>query len=93
MDVESIQARNRFVQRCLKLLSSALRWRSLAKEVLLPAGGEGEGVGAGLKWVAALSMELVERTMLPVLEAGWETGGSEVAAKVSVAGLLQSRHS
>ena len=75
MDVESIEARNRFSQRCLKLLGSALRWKSLAKEIILPAGGEGEGVGAGLTWVAALSSELVERTMLPVLEAGWETGG------------------
>ena len=31
----------------------------------------------------ALANELVRKVMLPVLEAGWETGGSEIAKMVS----------
>lgn len=84
--MEGITARQAFLQRCLKLLTNALRWRKYAQDPLrLPAAADpksAEGCGAGLSWTEALSRELVEKTLLPVAEAGWETGGAEVAQKV-----------
>jgi GC-rich sequence DNA-binding factor len=82
--MEGITARQAFLHRCLKLLTNALRWRKYAKQTLLPTGHAGEGLGAGQTLQAALVHELVERTMLPVIEAGWETGGSAIASRVSI---------
>jgi GC-rich sequence DNA-binding factor len=90
---EAIQARQRFARRCYKLLSNAMRWRRYAKAFILPAGGEGYGLGAGGSWETCLARELVEKVLLPVLEAGWETGGSVIASQVRRQLALCHRHS
>lgn len=94
MDVEAIEARNRFSRHLVKLLSNALRWRKYTRGLVL---GQGEvpssasedavqGFGTGQSWEPFISDELVEKTLLPVLEAGWETGGEEIAGKVRTLG-------
>ena len=84
LDMEAIDSRTRTSQRMFKLLSNGMRWRKYAKTLILPAGGEGDGVGAGTTWETCLARELVGKAMLPVIDAGWETGGSILAAKVSL---------
>ena len=63
----------------MKLLSSGIRWRRYAKSIVLP---QGSGPGAGAPFEACLVNELVDRCMLPVIEAAWDTGGKEVAQQV-----------
>lgn len=77
--MEAIQARQRFLQRQLKLLSNGLRWRRYSKGIILP---QGSGPGAGVPFEACLVHELVSKCMLPVIEAAWDTGGKEVAEQV-----------
>lgn len=79
IDMESIQARQRYLQRQLKLLSSGIRWRRYARSTVLP---QGSGPGAGAPFEACLVNELVDRCMLPIIEAAWDTGGKEVAQQV-----------
>lgn len=78
--MESIQARQRFLQRQLKLLTNGVRWKRYAKGIILP---QGQGAGAGAPFEACLVNELVVKCMLPVIEAAWDTGGKEVGQKVS----------
>lgn len=42
----------------------------------------GEEVGGGGTLDELLVRECVAKVMLPILEAGWGTGGSEIASKV-----------
>ncbi|KAL4245564.1 Intron Large complex component GCFC2-like protein [Abortiporus biennis] len=66
-DPEAIPARRRFLSKRRKLLTNLLRWRRYT--------GERLGIGA-------LATTLVERSMLPMSESGWEVGGEEVMTKV-----------
>jgi hypothetical protein len=77
LDINAIMARHRYALRLTKLASCALRWRRLAKGVTFPAG---LGQGSSLDFVIAV--ELVEKCLLPVLEAGWHTGEQETAERV-----------
>lgn len=79
--MEAIQARQRFLQRQLKLLFNAMRWRRYSKGLIL---AQGQGAGAGAPFEACLISELVIKCMLPVVEAAWDTGGREVGQKVSL---------
>lgn len=50
------------------------------------AGGSGDGlleVGAGGSFDELVQRELVARTVLPVVEAAWASGGAEIAKSVS----------
>lgn len=88
IDMESIQARQRFLQRQLKLLTTGVKWRRYAKNIVLT---QSSGPGAGAPFEACLVGELVDRCMLPVIEAAWDTGGKEVAQQVSGNERLASR--
>jgi GC-rich sequence DNA-binding factor len=80
LDPAAMDARNRFARRLLKLLHNALRWRTYARGILLRSS-EG-AAGGGLPLEQTLAVELVGKVLLPVLEAGWETGCREIAVKV-----------
>jgi GC-rich sequence DNA-binding factor len=86
LDPSAFAARNRFARRALKLLNNALRWRAYARGVLLPpaseAGASGEGGTGSMTLEQTLVNELVAKVLLPVLEAGWETGCREISVKV-----------
>lgn len=66
-DPEAIPARRRVLTRQRKLLSCILRWRKYTGELF--------GVGQ-------LTTRLVERSILPVAESGWEVGGEDSLRKV-----------
>jgi GC-rich sequence DNA-binding factor len=78
---ESMAARNSFLNKYYKLVQDGLRWKSKAKGIRLPTDWEGVGRGLGLEEM--IKGELVDRTLVPVLEAAWETGGKEVGVKVN----------
>lgn len=85
--MEAIQARNRFLERSLKLLNNANRWRRYARNVVHLAAAEGSdingvSVGSQMPFEECLAKELVGKCMLPVIEAAWDTGGRDVANKV-----------
>lgn len=85
-DPSVFPARNRFLRRQLKLFSNAVRWRRFAKDVRMhDAGGVAGGSGT---FDQLLIWQLVAKVMLPVLEAGWGTGGSEIATRVRTHSLL-----
>jgi GC-rich sequence DNA-binding factor len=67
-DPEAIPARKRILARMSKLLDSILRWRKYA--------GDLSGIGL-------LVTRLVENSVLPIAESGWEVGGEAAARKVS----------
>lgn len=92
-DPSTFIARQHFLHRLLKLVRACQRWRRFMRALRVPAlpvpVGEGEGgggavleVGAGATFDELVQRELVARTMLPVLEAAWTTGGEEIARKV-----------
>lgn len=78
-DPSTFIARTRFVRRQHKLLQNSMRWRRYAKSVKLPVG---DGIAAGGTLEELLVRELVAKVVLPVVEAGWGTGGEEVARQV-----------
>lgn len=66
-DPEAIPARQRFLNRRLKLLRNLVAWRKYA------------GNKYGLD---RLATTLLEECVLPVAESGWEVGGEERVRKV-----------
>lgn len=81
--MDGIEARNRFLNKCYKLLKQGLRWRKHSKRLVFEQLEREEwgGRGKGLEYI--LSNMLVGQIMLPILLAGWDTGGQAIAAKVS----------
>jgi hypothetical protein len=75
-----MEARNRFARRLLKLLHNGLRWRTYARGILLHPSEGAAGGSSPLE--QTLAVELVGKVLLPILEAGWETGCREIAVKV-----------
>ena len=75
LDPDAILARNRFAMRYLKLASQALRWRTYAKSAPIPGSG-------GVSIEAFTARDLVGAVIWPVVEAGWTTGGRDVAERV-----------
>ncbi|KAH9924304.1 GCFC-domain-containing protein [Epithele typhae] len=67
-DPAAVPARQRVLMRQRKLLAGLLRWRKAA----------GDRFGAG-----ALVTRLVQDSMLPIAETGWEVGGEDVMRKVA----------
>ncbi|BGP49978.1 hypothetical protein JCM10450v2_005883 [Rhodotorula kratochvilovae] len=86
-DPTTFLARQHFLHRQLKLLRTCQRWRRFMRALRVPAlpveieGGVLE-VGAGGTFDELVQRELVARTVLPVVEASWASGGEEVAKKV-----------
>jgi len=79
MSPDCIQARHRYGQRLTKLVMTSLRWRSLAKGVTFPIG-----FGYGLSLDMFIAQELVEKCLLPIVEAGGQIGQAEIAEKASL---------
>ncbi|GAA5889079.1 hypothetical protein JCM8208_007763 [Rhodotorula glutinis] len=85
-DPSTFVARQHVLHRALKLVRTCARWRRFMRALRIPAlaveieGGVLE-VGAGATYDELVQRELVARTVLPVLEAAWATGGAEVANK------------
>ncbi|GAA5935558.1 hypothetical protein JCM3775_003350 [Rhodotorula graminis] len=85
-DPSTFVARQHVLHRALKLVRTCARWRRFMRALRVPAlpvevdGGVLE-VGAGATYDELVQRELVARTVLPVLEAAWATGGAEVANK------------
>jgi len=65
---DAIPARRRFLNRRVKLVKSLLRWRKYT----------GERFGLGM-----MLAQLMERSIVPIAESGWEVGGEEIVRKVS----------
>jgi len=65
---DAIPSRRRFLNRRLKLVKNLLRWRKYT----------GERFG-----LAGMLARLIERSVLPIAEGGWEVGGEEIVRKVS----------
>jgi len=65
---DAIPARRRFLNRRLKLAKNLLRWRKYT--------GERFGLGGMLA-------RLIERSIVPIAESGWEVGGEDIVRKVS----------
>ncbi|KAK0201965.1 nineteen complex-related protein 2-domain-containing protein [Desarmillaria ectypa] len=65
---DSIPARRRFLVRRIKLLQNLSRWRRFT--------GERYGIGQSIT-------RLVDGTLLPIAEGGWDIGGEELMHKVS----------
>ncbi|KAM0752770.1 hypothetical protein T439DRAFT_342265 [Meredithblackwellia eburnea MCA 4105] len=76
-DPSTFEARNRFANRHVKLVTNALRWRRWGRSLRLHSGGN--LVGAGGTFDELITRELVAKVLLPVLEASWGTGGAEIA--------------
>lgn len=90
-DPSTFAARTRFARRQLRLLRNALKWRRYARSLRMQRSGEEDEVqlaGGGLLFDELVQRELVAKVILPVVEAGWGTGGEEVGAEVSAAGLM-----
>lgn len=81
LDTDAIEARNRLARRLSKLVSMAVRWRRYARGLTLPLGS---GPGSGSSWDLFIDVELVRNLALPILQAGWQTGGKEIVAEVSL---------
>jgi len=69
---DAITTRKRFLNRRVKLLKNLLRWRKYT----------GERIGLGM-----MLAQLVERTIVPIAEGGWEVGGEDIVRKVSISDL------
>ncbi|GAA5886767.1 hypothetical protein JCM6882_005881 [Rhodosporidiobolus microsporus] len=90
-DPTNFTARHRFLASSLPLLRSAQKWRRYMRALRISAvptqlseedGGGVLEVGAGATFDELVQRELVARTLLPVVEAAWSTGGEEVAKKI-----------
>ncbi|BGP09779.1 GC-rich sequence DNA-binding factor 2 [Rhodotorula toruloides] len=91
-DPTTFTARLNFLHRQLKLIRTCSRWRRYMRALRVPAvpetfetaGGETAEVetGAGATFDELVQRELVARTVLPVVEAAWASGGEEVAKKI-----------
>ncbi|CAH7670271.1 nineteen complex-related protein 2-domain-containing protein [Phakopsora pachyrhizi] len=100
---EGIEARNRFLNRCLKLFKQGLRWRRFFNRKLTMMSYDDESKSfveqeeegrRVLSFKEVLSGELVEGIMVPVILIGWETGGKEISKKIlecSPNGVLNER--
>ncbi|KAG0145088.1 hypothetical protein CROQUDRAFT_64317 [Cronartium quercuum f. sp. fusiforme G11] len=89
--MEGIDARNRFLNKCYKLLKQGLRWKKHSKKLVFDQVEYQQpgGHAIGLEYI--LAHQLVGQIMLPILQAGWETGGQHMAEKINKAcpfGLL-----
>lgn len=92
-DPSTFEARLSFLRRGLKLLRTYQRWRRYMRALRVPVvpetvndGGMAGGmleVGAGATFDELVQRELVARTLLPVVEAAWASGGEAVARQVS----------
>ena len=85
-DPSTFTARTRFSYRQLKLLKNALKWRRYAKGIKVAHINEGVPPAT---LDELLTRELVAKVMLPLVEAGWGTGGEIIAAKVSSPSLFR----
>jgi GC-rich sequence DNA-binding factor len=65
---DAIPARRRFLNRRVKLVKNLLRWRKYT--------GERFGLGVMLA-------RLIELSVVPIAEGGWEVGGEDIVRKVS----------
>ncbi|GAA6048331.1 hypothetical protein JCM3770_000953 [Rhodotorula araucariae] len=89
-DPSTFVARQHFLHRQLKLVRTCQRWRRFMRALRVPAlpvetdGGVVE-VGAGATFDELVQRELVARTVLPVVESAWASGGDEVANKIAEA--------
>ncbi|KAG0659930.1 hypothetical protein C6P46_004870 [Rhodotorula mucilaginosa] len=95
-DPSTFEARLSFLRRCLKLARTCQRWRRYMRAMRIPVvpeavgreeglGESGEGlleVGAGGSFDELVQRELVARTVLPVVEAAWASGGAEIAKSI-----------
>ncbi|BGP33773.1 hypothetical protein JCM10296v2_005577 [Rhodotorula toruloides] len=91
-DPTTFTARLNFLHRQLKLIRTCSRWRRYMRALRVPAVPEkfetagGETVeaetGAGATFDELVQRELVAKTVLPVVEAAWASGGEEVAKKI-----------
>ncbi|GJN92794.1 hypothetical protein Rhopal_005832-T1 [Rhodotorula paludigena] len=90
-DPTTFLARQSFLHRQLKLVRTCARWRRFLRALRVPAvpvelrADEGGGtleVGAGASFDELVQRELVAKTVLPVIEAAWASGGEEVARKI-----------
>ncbi|GAA5838754.1 hypothetical protein JCM11251_006727 [Rhodosporidiobolus azoricus] len=90
-DPSNFTARHRFLTSTLPLLRSAQKWRRYLRAMRIPAvptqlseedGGGVLEVGAGGSFDELIQRELVAKTLLPVVEAAWSTGGEEVAKQI-----------
>jgi GC-rich sequence DNA-binding factor len=66
-DPEAIPARRRFLARRIKLLQNVIRWREYTGEKLD---------------IGELCTKLVENSIFPVAQRGWDVGGEESIRKV-----------
>jgi len=85
-DPSTFAARARFARRQVRLLQNALKWRRYARSLRMHWSKEEDAVqlvGGGLLFDELIQRELVAKVILPVVEAGWATGGEEVGARVS----------
>ena len=71
---DAIPTRRRFLSRRVKLVKNLLRWRKYTRERF--------GLGMMLA-------QLVERTIVPIAEGGWEVGGEDIVRKVSIPDLIE----
>lgn len=97
-DPSTFEARLSFLRRCLKLIRTCQRWRRYMRAMRIPVvpeavgseegmGESGEGlleVGAGGSFDELVQRDLVARTVLPVVEAAWASGGADIAKSVRI---------
>ncbi|GAA6030231.1 hypothetical protein JCM8097_009000 [Rhodosporidiobolus ruineniae] len=92
-DPATFLSRTRFLETHLALVRNAGKWRRYMRALRVPAvpvevkkeDGDGEGlleVGGGGTFDELVQRELVAKTLLPVVEAAWGTGGEAVAQKI-----------
>jgi GC-rich sequence DNA-binding factor len=67
-DPEAIPARNRYLNRRIKLIEGIVKWRKYTEEKF--------GLGDVVK-------RIVDEILIPVAEGGWEVGGEQCLRKVS----------
>ncbi|KAH9814115.1 nineteen complex-related protein 2-domain-containing protein [Melampsora americana] len=93
--MEGIGARNRFLNKCYKLLKQGIRWKKHSKRLVFDQSEYQQlpGMyGKNLEYI--LSHLLVGQIMIPILNTGWETGGKNMAEKIVKAcpfGFLPAR--
>ncbi|GAA5881856.1 hypothetical protein JCM3774_003060 [Rhodotorula dairenensis] len=96
-DPSTFEARVSFLRRGLKVVRTCQRWRRYMRAIRIPVvpeplDGDGNGapgaaagvveVGAGASFDELVQRELVARTLLPVVETAWASGGAEIAAQI-----------
>ncbi|EGG06384.1 uncharacterized protein MELLADRAFT_106674 [Melampsora larici-populina 98AG31] len=93
--MEGIDARNRFLNKCYKLLKQGLRWKKHSNGLVFDQSEIQQLPGVYDKHLEyILSHVLVGQIMLPILNTGWETGGKSIAEKIDKScpfGLLPAR--